>query len=271
MSWNMSARASVLAVVLALVLLGATTTFVAFAPDDEGGSGAGGGGLPEGFTEIPEDVFVERVFGAQRAEASWHMEQEKSVNGTPGTLIRLDTESGGERVHASMEIARPDGTTAPLQVIAIDDVYYAKGLNSERPWWKADPAAGQAQATAAQSFEELLAVQTSGDLGDAVTGIELVGPDRVDGVTTAHYRLRLTQPVAAPPGSTPTATPEGQPEATLEVWVDARDRPIRLVTTTVVDDAEVVVATTFSSYGADFGISPPPARQVTSAVPPDEE
>lgn len=272
MSWNMSARATALAVAIAVLLLGGTTAFVAFAPEDGGPTfgRSGGAGLPGGFDEVPADVFVERVFGAQRAEESWHMEQQKTVNGTPGTLIRLDTEGGGERTQASIQISRPDGSTAPLQVIAIEGVYYAKGLNSERPWWRADPADGQVQATAAQTFADLLAVDTSEDLGDAVTDVELLGPDSVEGVTTAHYRLDLTQPVAAPPGATPSAMPDGQPEATLEVWVDAGDRPIRLVLTSVVEDAEVTVTTTFSRYGAEFAISAPPARQVTSAIPPDE-
>ncbi len=266
MSWNMSLRSTLFSVVLALALLAGITAFVALADDDEDG-GAAGGGLPEGFSAIPEDVFVERVFGAQRAEQSWHMEQQKSVNGTPGTLIRIDTEEGGERTDASLEISRQDGSTVPLRVIAIDGVYYAKGLNTAKPWWQADPSDGEAQATAVQTFAELLASQTSENLGDAIDEVELVGPDSVDGVTTAHYRLHLTQPVAAPPGSTPVPTPEGQPEATLDVWVDAQDRPIKLVSTAVLEGSEVVYTTTYSSYGAPFGIKAPPANQVTDEVP----
>jgi hypothetical protein len=77
--------------------------------------------------------------------------------------------------------------------------------------------------------------------------------------------------VPPPPGVTPSATPEGQPEATLDIWVDQDDRPIRLVTTSVIDGAEVVVTTTYSTYGAEFGITPPPAGQVTTEVPEGDE
>lgn len=268
---SMSPRSTLLAIVLAVLLLGATTAFVAFGPeDDEDGSTSSGRGLPEGFASIPEDVFVERVFGAQRAQGSWHMEQEKTANGLPGTSIRLSTEAAGSRISASLQLSREDGTTVPLQIIALDGVYYVKGIGSARPWWKADPADGEVQVTAARTFEELLAVDTSANLGDAVTEIELVGPDSVEGVTTARYRLHLTQPLPGPPGATPTATPEGQPEATIDVWVDQDDLPIQLVTAEVVDGAEVVVTTMFSRYGARFGISAPPTRQTTSEVPEGE-
>src|SRR5687767_2020789 len=102
---SMSRRSTLLAIVLAVLLLGVTTAFVAFAPeDDEDGGTSTGGGLPDGFASIPEDLFVERVFGAQRAAGSWHMEQQKTANGLPGTSIRLDTESGGTRTHASVQI-----------------------------------------------------------------------------------------------------------------------------------------------------------------------
>lgn len=263
-------RTSTLAVVLlALLVLAALAGFalldrVAGDGDAAGHGKASEGGLPEGFTRLPDDLFFERVHGAQKLAGSWaiHQERERAgqlssaldatseiVQGGPDTVAEVQWLSGSELVR--------------LEVRVVDSVYYVKGFPTERPWWRVDPQGSPRDLAVARHLDRLVAQTTDAEeIQPHVERVTLVGPDNLDGVAVAHYRIdmRPAREVVGP------SAPEGA-STVLDVWVDEADRPVRVVTEVAFGDDSIVTTSDFSRYGEDFPIEAPPAGQVTTAPP----
>lgn len=261
MAHTLPTRATLLASFVALLLLAGVATFVGLASDDDGGGGGGdqaspAASLPEGFVEIPGDVFVDRIFGAQRAAGSWHVEKVTQAAGVPREAS-LDTEVHGSGIDISGTVNYPhdEANPTPVEVRVIDGVYYATGLGSAKKWWQIDPTASDTAQAAQDALSALSDQTTSERLQDAVAEVELVGKDLVEGVTVAHYRVTLTLPG------------DETQVATLDAWVDADDRPVKLVTTAELEGTTVTSTSVYSAYGEDFDIQAPPPSETTTEIP----
>lgn len=247
-------RSTLVAVPLAVLLLAVLVGFVALAPDDTDGSGRADA-LPEGFAEIPQEVFFDRVFGAQRAAGSWHFDKERVSSGI-ARLASLDSEVAGDFVNASgtVQYLRDDGALQTLQVRLIEGVYYVTGLGASKKWWQIDPDAGKIESSVREALEQIASQDTSENLQDAVSEVEVVGEDLVEGAVAARYRVTLLEP-------------ETEQEATVDVWVDRDDRPVKIVTKVDIQGTAVTSTSVYSDYGGDFDIAPPPADQTTTEAP----
>lgn len=258
---------------LALVVLAALAGFALLdrLNGDESGAdapGAAGGGLPEGFDRLPDDVFYERVYGAQRAAGSWHLHQEEERDGQPRRALDATTELSAEGTNSSNEVSEcctQANEVVQFEIRVVDGVYYVSGLPTERPWWKVDPSAGPRQLGVAQGMDPYISQQTDAqELQEATERITLVGPDNIEGVSTAHYRVTLS---AEPPEGAAAETPPTDAQAVIDFWVDSSDRPVQVTFTAEAGDQKIVKTSRYSRYGEDFDISAPPADQTTTKVP----
>lgn len=271
MSQRRSSTSTLLVVLLALAVLAALAGFSLLdrvGDDESGGGDSSGGGLPEGFTQLPDDVFFERVYGAQRAAGSWALHQEDERGGTPVNALDAETELTPEGVDSSNEVAQcctQANELVEFEIRVVDGVYYVAGLPSEKPWWKVDPTAGARQLGIAQSMDPYISQATdAADLQAAAEEITLVGPDNIDGVPTAHYRVTLSP--TPPEGSGAQPLPEDA-QAVIDFWVDEQDRPVQVVLTLEAGREKVVKTSRYSQYGEDFDIAAPPADQTTATIP----
>lgn len=256
---------TVVAVVISVLVLAVLVAFVALGSGDDSES-AGEDGLPSGFSEIPEDVFFNRIFGAQRTAGSWHFEQSRTIGGVQVISVSSDTELGEGAPDHDAEVVRAqkDGTQATVGVKVLDGVYYAKGLPTVKPWWRLERDGTALSEGVIKELDALISQDTSEELQTAVQSISLVGPDAVEGVETARYRVILGEnPVPAPEGG---ATEEPM-LAELDVWVDAEQRPVRMVVTVGEGPQTLVTTTTYTRYGEDLDIASPPASEVTTEAP----
>lgn len=260
----MSSRRSstLVAVATSLAVLALLVGFVAL------GSGGGAdeestdGALPSGFERIPEDTFFDRVYGAQRAAGSWHLDQVKEVGGRTGSTLSADTVVSGDGTDTRSELTMccfEDGSMLELEVIGLQGAFYTAGLPSAKRYWRVDPAAGDSSAALARQIADLVSQETSFDLQDAVESVELIGKDRVVEAETAHYVITLDTGALGGDG---TKVP-----ATVDVWVDEGERPVRSRLEIGAGAQEVVSTSTYTLYGEDFTIEAPPASQVTDRTP----
>lgn len=273
MSSRRSSTSTLLVVLLALAVLGALAGFALLdrvsgdAPGAEG-SGSAGGGLPEGFDRLPDEVFFERVYGAQRAAGSWHLHQEEERDGQPFRALDATTELSAEGTNSSNEVSQCCTEANELlrfEIRVVDGVYYVHGFPTERPWWKVDPAAGPRQLGVAQGMDPYVSQETDAEeLQEATEQLALVGPDNIDGVPTAHYRVTLS---AEPPEGAPAEMAPTDTQAVIDFWVDSSDRPVQVTLTAEAGDQEIVKTSRYSRYGDDFEIAAPPAGQTTTRVP----
>jgi hypothetical protein len=260
------------AAAISLLVLAVLVLFVALGSGDDepdGDAGEAGDSVPSGFQRIPEDIFFERIFGSQRTAGSWHFEQEKTIGGMTGVTLSVDTEIGsGVAEHAAKTTFCCDqksGEVVPIDVIVADGVYYAK-IADAQAWWRLDPTKDARAAELARVLSGLISQDTSAGLQEVVQSNTVVGPDLVDGVDTVHYNLTIADPAPAAPPTDATA-PANPAIAFVDVWVDADDRPVKMVLTVGDGRQELVTTTTYSRYGEDFPIAAPPAGQVTSSPP----
>lgn len=255
-------------VLLALAVLAALAGFALLDRVGGDGSGASAGGLPEGFERLPDEVFFERVYGAQRAAGSWHLHQEEERDGQPLRALDATTQLSAEGTNSSNEISQcctRANEVVQFEIRVVDGIYYVKGLPTERPWWKVDPTAGPRQLGVAQGMDPYISQKTDArELQAATEQITLVGPDNIEGVSTAHYRVMLS---AEPPEGAPAEMAPTDSQAVVDFWVDSSDRPVQVTLTAEAGDQRIVKTSRYSRYGEDFDISAPPAGQTTTTVP----
>lgn len=273
MSSRRSSTSTLLVVLLALLVLAAVAGFALLDRVNGGEPGAGGhgsaeGGLPEGFERLPDEVFFERVYGAQRAAGSWHLHQEEQRNGQPFRALDATTELSAEGTNSSNEVSEcctQANEIVQFEIRVVDGVYYVHGFPTERPWWEVDPSAGAQQLGIAQGMDPYITQKTdAAELQQATEEITLVGPDNIDGVATAHYRVTLS---AEPPEGAPAQTAPTDTEAVIDFWVDSSDRPVQVEFAAEAGEQEVVKTSRYSRYGEDFDIAAPPAGQTTTKAP----
>lgn len=262
------ARSTVIAVVTALVVLAVLVGFVALGPGDDEEQGKEG--MPSGFEPIPSDLIFDRVYGAQRAAGSWHIDQVRSVAGQTTNKLVADTEitTVGENSDNTLSLccSQDDGSFVELEIRSVGGVYYTAGLPTEKKWWRVDPVAGTEAAALAEQIKGLVTQETSTELQKSLESVDVVGADRVAGVETVHYRVTMKSLEVTPsPGA--TATPPGPVDVVLDLWVDSDDRPIRLRLQIGEGSNEILSTSTYSEYGEDFDIAAPDATEVTDKRP----
>lgn len=252
----------VIAVLLAMVSLGQEDGVTSAT----GPAGAGAAELGEGFEAIQADELFATVAAAQREAGSWEVSSvaQMAEGDLPTATQQIDLLGDQVRFRVLMEVRG-----RAVEGRWVDEAFYLKDLNPKRwvPWYQMPDDENTRGYLA--SLVEASDANSLARLGEPATyevlGIEDVTELDDDVVRTAHYRVGIDPSGMA---GAQAADPATAPSLTIDMWVDAEDRPVQVRTTLVSAGEEFTTTLFFSDYGADFDITAPAADEVTDEVPP---
>ncbi|MCA1713453.1 MAG: hypothetical protein LC789_18160 [Actinobacteria bacterium] len=106
-------------------------------------------------------------------------------------------------------------------------------------------------------------------------GVTDLGPAKVDGVATTHYRMTLDPgKVVAALGQAGQTLPAGAADQVkdvrTDVWLDAAHLPRRLQTSLKAAGATATFTFTFADFGGQVTVAAPEASDVTTAADPSQ-
>lgn len=182
--------------------------------------------------------------------------------------------------------AGQDFGSEPAEIIIDGTVFYMKfpALTSLLPgakeWIKFDlETLGQQQGVDLSQLQQLNQGDPTAILEylRATGEVEEVGTEEVDGVETTHYRaiVDIDKAVAQAPAESKDQVQAqidqlkaaGLTELPIDVWIDGDGLPRKLEYDITVDaegqEVHTVLAMTFTDYGVDVEVTPPPADQVS--------
>jgi hypothetical protein len=99
----------------------------------------------------------------------------------------------------------------------------------------------------------------------AATGVQVVGPEQVDGADATHYRI--TVDVNRLPSTLPgreQLISAGLTSLPVDLWVDGHGRPVRVTEDLTVQGQQVDTVVTIGNFDAPVMITAPPADQVAT-------
>ncbi len=267
---------SLLPAALALVVIALLLVMVTLGKDDGSEAPAAdlaGTGIPtelpdldEGFEAIAADQLFATVAGAQRAAGSWEVSSVARVaeGNLPTATQQIALVGDQVRFRVLMQVQ-----DRAVEGRWVDEIFYLKGLNPRRwvPWYQMPDDENT------RSYLNALVEASDADslsrLGEPATydvvGLEDVTEIDDDVVRAAHYRVGI-DPGDLTGGEEETS--DVPPSLTIDLWVDAQDRPVQVQTTLVSQGEEFTTTLFFSDYGASFDISAPAAADVTEEIPP---
>jgi hypothetical protein len=120
-------------------------------------------------------------------------------------------------------------------------------------------------ATTLESAQQSASLQQYTDFTEAASGLQVVGQEQVAGADATHYHLTVdvTKLPQASPGREQLLT-AGVLSLPVDVWVDAKGRPVKLTEELTVQDQQVSTVVTVGSFDAPVSITAPPADQVST-------
>jgi hypothetical protein len=251
-------RIAVLASVAALVATGCSTT-------------TRGNGTGPTFTEA----------SGLAAEISRGVAQVKSAQGqlhlAAGPVEQTSTFS--ESLSAGDVTALDDlvstslqGTTTKLHVIYVDEKLYVDRGQNGKPWVIATPeSSDRVVATLADSLQTTLSqsgMQYYTMMMSAGHDLKVIGSESVDGVPSMHYhvvvdpRVVIQKMPAEQAQQMQEAIDAGVDSIPVEVWVDARGRPVKLTDTVSAQGQTANVELRLNHFDEPVTIEAPPADQI---------
>jgi len=225
--------------------------------------------LEEGFEAIAPGELLGRIAEAQRAAGSWEVSSVATSAGeeSPPVLQQLMYTDSGANFRIQMAADDKEIEGGLVEGLYVDENFYLKGLNPKK-WsqrWYQVPNDDRVLA----SFQSMLQGSTAASLtafgepaGYEVVGIEDATELDDDVVRTVHYRLQV-DPSAAMGASGAT-----EELLTLDIWVDAEDRPVQIESSIASGEDEYSSALYYSDYGKEFELSAPARSDVTKRRPP---
>ncbi|MBA2638905.1 MAG: LppX_LprAFG lipoprotein [Nocardioidaceae bacterium] len=234
--------------------------------EDEPTEEPGGGGSPgAGLTEAD---FADRLVDAQLVAGSTHVEGEFGAQGQQVSLegdLQLAEET--EDLALDMSIALPgvDG----LSMIAVDQTIYLN-LGQQSGGKYVAVELDDPSNPLAQQFGGLLEAadpaSTLEAFDKALTGLDEVGSETVDGVDTTRYRAALDTSKLLAQGGAGGALPPGAaaqlPKTFVyDVWIGADD----LIRQLSFDIQGTSSTLTFSDWGEPVDVTAPPKSQIAQA------
>lgn len=220
-------------------------------PGTDAGQGSGSG-------ELDKDSFYETVTKAQQDAGSY---RSTSTTSSAGVDVVLDGEASyvdGELVaHAKSQPGNPQ----QVESIVAAGILYLKSDGMGVPagkWLKLDPEApenaGGPFAGLAAAADPEAALRAVGSLEQ----LDLVGPEKVEGVDTDHYRAVMSTAnyakVLGLPADVAKVLP---PKLPFDMWIDEDDRPVKFTLTFEIDGVTSSTEQTYFDYGADIDVEVP--------------
>lgn len=225
---------------------------------DEGGDSTDDGESDGELTELDGDTFFETVMTAQKDAGSFKGVT-KTTSGPTTVTLDLESKYTDDGVLAKAT-TRPDAAQQ-LATIIVDGVMYlqADGMGiPEGKWLKFDPSdPANANNPMSQMMDMSDPERFLGAL-DNPKDFELVGEEDVDGVTTNHYKITMDSATYAKnlelPKEIVGLLP---PELTYDMWVDAENRPVKIIQDYEIQGQKSHVEQTYSDYGTEVDIEAP--------------
>jgi len=208
--------------------------------------------------------MLDAMTAAQTASFTGETAAEVGASTTQG-VVRIEGDSTSTRA-----TTRAQGETIEI-VLLPDGAFVNLGDSGDgKPWLRitpdsTDPAAaaiGQLLDTVQAASDPRTTVEVYRQAGD----FALVGTEDVDGVEATHYSgaippqaLLSTFPEQMRAGLEPLLGTEPFP---VEIWLDADDRPVRVVQTATIQGVETTSTQSYFAWGEPVEIAAPPADQV---------
>jgi hypothetical protein len=252
------------------------------------GAGAGAVAAPDAAAGLPVHSAEQLRLLAQRTSAtvtSYRLAAAIDVT-SPSGPMHLDVTGAARLSRTGMDL-RADYTAGPGGVIPagsyglvlLDKVAYLKippmpGLTT-KPWVKVDP--NGADPLSATLGPLLSALGGTGDLSRSLKNLTAGAatvtastPDTMDGAPARKYATQVDLATLAAKGDDPAVTAAarlalsaGVRTVSYDLWLDAQDRPVQVVTQVPVGQGiQASVTAHFAGFDEPVTITAPPAAEV---------
>lgn len=208
------------------------------------------------FEELDSSNFYKTVVQAQVDAGTF---KGRTSTTAAGQSIVMDTEAS----YADGKIAAKASTTPDsaqqVETILVDGVMYIKGDGLGAPagkYLKLD-------TNKVDSNDPLSSLVQLGDPEMAVKVLdnpkkfELIGTEDVEGVEANHYQITMDGKKYAENAGMPQLATYLPAELVFDMWVDAENRPVKMVQELEVQGQKSTTETLYFDYGADVSIEAP--------------
>lgn len=201
------------------------------------------------------------------------------------TSAHLAIDAGALGGTSSADVALSKGTVTgtdakitesgvAVELVTVGGASYAKvpapANSTGKPWVAVSPrssnAIAKSLATGVGVADITGSLSVIPRLVAGASSLQDKGKDSVDGVSAEHYTMKIDP--TKPSGSTGIDSllhVLGSSPVTVEVWVDAQTRPVKLVIDIALGSASFPVTVGISRFDAPVTITPPPAGQVSTS------
>ena len=161
-----------------------------------------------------------------------------------------------------------------VELLTVGGTSYAKipaaANSSGKPWVVVSATSGnaiaKALATSAGVADITGSLSVIPGLVAGASALQDKGKDVVDGVSAEHYTMKIdpTKPSGSA-GIDSLLHALGSTPVTVEVWVDAQTRPVKLVIDIALGSAAFLVSVSITKFDAPVTVTAPPAAQVSTS------
>ncbi|MGN6635246.1 MAG: LppX_LprAFG lipoprotein [Oryzihumus sp.] len=239
---------------------------------------SGGGSTASGTSSTtaapkPGDVgqassFTPRLQSAMKGAKTMHLKMTVATAGTQGLTGEGDVSAlNGVAEHLTMKVG-----SMPMELILKSPAIYLKSaaLPVGDKWVVAkEGGTDMLSRQLAPLFEQIKQMQPEQQVSNyAVADQKVVGQETVDGVATTHY---TSSPTAAQikkalaPALAAQLSDADLKDLKVDMWVDAQNRPHKVVSTMTAKGQKVSTTVLLSRFGEPVTITAPPAAQTTTA------
>lgn len=216
-------------------------------------------------TALTEASFFDEIISAQQEAGSYRT---TSTTSTAGMQTVLEGEAS--YVDGELLAAAESSADSPQQietVMAAGVLYIrAQGMGIPAGKWLAidsnDPdQADNPLAGLVSLADPERALEAMGE----VEALRLVGSEAIDGIETSHYRATMSTDNYAEVLGLPVEAAELLPaKLPFDMWVDARNRPVKYTLAFEVGGTDTRTEQRYSDYGAEIDVMVPPAGSTVS-------
>lgn len=219
----------------------------------DGGSSAG-----TGSGALDKDTFFKTIADAQKQAGSY---KASGTTTTQGASVTTSSEAryDGDELLAHSETSPKGGQQ--FESVLAGGVIYLQGAGLPVPagkWLKFDP---KDKSNASSPLAPLLALadpQKQLAVFGSPKDLTLVGDENVEGVDTSHYRVTVDSAAFAKNAGLPAEAGKLlPPELTIDLWLDADARPIKMRQEFEIQGSKSTTEQVYSGYGADVTIDVP--------------
>jgi len=238
-----------------------------------GGSSTATGASSTTAAPKPGDVvqassFTPRLQSAMKGAKAMHLKMTVTTGGTEGLTGEGDVSAeNGVAEHLTMKVG-----SMPMELILKSPAIYLKSaaLPVGGKWVVAkEGGTDMLSKQLAPLFEQIKQMQPEQQVSNyAVADQKVVGQETVDGVATTHY---TSSPTAAQikkalaPALAAQLSDADLKDLKVDMWVDAQNRPHKVVSTMTAKGQAVSTTVLLSKFGEPVTITAPPAAQTTTA------